>query len=133
METSRLSAPIVAAAAMVDGTGYWLLGADGRVYSFKDATTYRRLGRHHTVVAMAVTLGGGYWAIGLKWGRLSLRRRQALRLGEQAEAPVVGIIVTPDALGFWLIEANRELLHFGDARALPSPDVAVSGGVPANF
>jgi hypothetical protein len=55
----------VAMAADPDGHGYWLVAADGGVFSFGDASFYGSLGGDHLlapVTAMAVASNGrGYW------------------------------------------------------------------------
>jgi len=60
-----LRAPMVGMAATPDGGGYWLVGADGGVFSFGDANFYGSAERMHPaspIVGMAVTPdGGGYW------------------------------------------------------------------------
>ena len=60
-----LAAPIVAMAPTPDGGGYWLVGADGGVFTFGDATFHGSLAASHLaapIVAMAPTPdGGGYW------------------------------------------------------------------------
>src|SRR5206468_902489 len=62
----RLSAPVVAMAATPSGRGYWLAGADGRVYSFGDAVNQGSLGirPRQPIVGMTATPGGaGYWLV----------------------------------------------------------------------
>ena len=41
----HLNQPIVAMAATPDGDGYWLVAADGGVFSFGDAAFYGSMGR----------------------------------------------------------------------------------------
>ena len=63
-----LNAPIVGAASMPDGAGYWEVGADGGVFAFGGAGFYGSTGALHLnqpIVGMAVRprtaglLGGG--------------------------------------------------------------------------
>ena len=68
----RLWAPIVAIAGTRKGRGYWLLGADGGVFSFGEAA-YRGSASAHRlhapVIAMASTAtGNGYWLLGADGG-----------------------------------------------------------------
>ena len=62
---SASTSPIVGMAATPDGNGYWLVAADGGVFSFGDAAYYGSAGaRHlkHPVVGMAASPDGkGYW------------------------------------------------------------------------
>ncbi|MGC8512394.1 MAG: 3D domain-containing protein [Acidimicrobiales bacterium] len=60
-----LRAAVVGMAATPDGGGYWLVGADGGVFSFGDANFYGSATNTHPkapIVGMAATPdGGGYW------------------------------------------------------------------------
>ena len=42
--SSNLNAPIVGMAATADGGGYWMVGSDGGVFSYGDATSTARPG-----------------------------------------------------------------------------------------
>ncbi len=60
-----LRAAVVGMAATPDGGGYWLVGADGGVFSFGDANFYGSATNTHPaapIVGIAATPdGGGYW------------------------------------------------------------------------
>jgi N-acetylmuramoyl-L-alanine amidase len=60
-----LNEPIVGMAATPNGGGYWLVAADGGVFSFGDATFYGSAAASHptapAVGMAAVPGGGGYW------------------------------------------------------------------------
>jgi hypothetical protein len=64
---SQLVAPVVAMTSTRDGHGYWLLGADGGVFSFGDAPFHGSLGAtppsaSTPVAAVAApSQAGGYW------------------------------------------------------------------------
>ena len=62
-----LNQPIVGMAPTPDGGGYWLVAADGGIFSFGDATFYGSTGSLHLnapIVGMASTPdGGGYWFV----------------------------------------------------------------------
>ena len=83
-----LNGPIVGMAATADGKGYWLVAADGGIFTYGDARYYgstgglalNRAGRGH---------GGhprrpGILARGRRRGRLHLRRRRLLRLSRRS-------------------------------------------------
>ena len=63
--SSLMAAPIVAIVRTPDGGGYWLVGADGGVFAFGDATFYGSLANTHLarpiVAAIPTPGGGGYW------------------------------------------------------------------------
>jgi hypothetical protein len=67
-----LNAPIVAIAATPDGGGYWLVAADGGVFTFGDATFEGSLGNltlNAPIVGIAATPdGGGYWLVAADGG-----------------------------------------------------------------
>ena len=59
--STALNAPIVAIAATHNGTGYWLLGHDGGIFSYGNAAFYGSTGAMHLnqpVVGMAATPSG---------------------------------------------------------------------------
>ncbi|HVA44735.1 MAG TPA: hypothetical protein VNF50_14730, partial [Acidimicrobiales bacterium] len=72
---AHLAGPIVGMAATPDGKGYWLVGADGGVFSFGDAGFYGSDGAAHLagpMVGMAATPDGkGYWLVGADGGVFS--------------------------------------------------------------
>jgi hypothetical protein len=59
-------------AATADGGGYWLVGADGGIFSFGDAAFWGSTGSlrlNRPIVGMAATAdGGGYWLVGADGG-----------------------------------------------------------------
>jgi hypothetical protein len=63
--SKALNAPVVGMAAAPGGGGYWLVAADGGVFSFGSARFYGSMGSkalNAPVVGMASTPGGhGYW------------------------------------------------------------------------
>ncbi|MHB1891615.1 MAG: hypothetical protein ACYCUF_12140, partial [Acidimicrobiales bacterium] len=69
------AAPVVGMAATPDGGGYWLVAADGGVFSFGDASFFGSMGSQKLnapVVGMAATPdGGGYWLVAADGGVFS--------------------------------------------------------------
>ena len=67
-----LNKPMVGMASTPDGKGYWLVAADGGVFSFGDAQFYGSMAGHSLndpVAGMAVAAGGkGYWLAGADGG-----------------------------------------------------------------
>ncbi len=70
-------------AADPGGGGYWLVAADGGVFSFGTATFYGAEGGTHLnspIVGMAATpTGGGYWLVAADGGVFSFGDAQVLR------------------------------------------------------
>src|SRR5260370_290810 len=62
-------------AATPDGSGYWMVAADGGIFCFGDAAFYGSLGKaalNQPIVGMAATPdGGGYWLIAADGGIFS--------------------------------------------------------------
>ena len=115
-----LAAPIVAMAKTLDSKGYWLVGANGRVYAFGDAHNYGSTGAlSKPIVGMAVTPDGkGYWLVASDGGIFTFGDARfdgstgAIRLAK----PIVGMAVTPDGKGYWLVASDGGIFTFGDAR-----------------
>jgi Beta-lactamase enzyme family len=67
-----LNAPIVGIAGTPDGGGYWLVAADGGVFTFGDARFFGSLGNltlNAPIVGIAGTPdGGGYWLVAADGG-----------------------------------------------------------------
>ena len=70
-----LNKPVVGMAATPDGGGYWLVAADGGVFSFGDARFWGSTGHivlNKPVVGIAATPdGGGYWLVAADGGVFS--------------------------------------------------------------
>jgi hypothetical protein len=101
--------------------GYWLVGADGGVFSFGNAGFYGSEGGTHLggpIVGIASSSnGGGYWLVGADGGVFSFGNAAfyGSEGGVRLTAPIVGIASTPDGRGYWLIGADGGVFTFGDA------------------
>ncbi len=105
------------------GPGYWLVAADGGVFSFGGAGFFGSTGAIHLaapVVGMAAAPdGGGYWLVASDGGVFSFGDARffgstgAIHLA----APIVGMAATPDGGGYWLAGADGSVYAFGDAPA----------------
>jgi hypothetical protein len=84
-------------AATPDGKGYWLVAADGGVFSFGDASFHGSMGGSHLnapVVGLAATPDGmGYWLAAKDGGVFSFGTApfEGSMGGTRLNAPVVGI------------------------------------------
>ena len=117
----RLVSPIVDLAARPTNDGYWMLGADGGVFSFGAApflgsTGGRRL--NQPIVGLAPTsTGNGYWLVAADGGIFAfgdapfLGSTGSLKLNE----PIVDVAPTPSGHGYWLLGRDGGLFGFGDA------------------
>jgi hypothetical protein len=115
--------PIVGMAATADGMGYWMVGADGGIFSFGDAAFYGSMGGQQLnapIVGMAVTPdGGGYWLVGADGGIFAFGDATYYgslpAMGVAPAKPIVGISGTSDCLGYWLVAADGGVFALGDA------------------
>ena len=82
----------VGMASTPTGLGYWLLLADGNVYTFGDA---------------------GFF------GSMSTLRDAGLHI--DAAAVIVALAATPTGLGYWLVDDRGGVYTFGDARFFGAP------------
>jgi N-acetylmuramoyl-L-alanine amidase len=110
-----LNAPVVGMAATPSGGGYWLVAADGGIFSYGDAAFYGSTGALHLnrpVVGMAAApSGGGYWLVASDGGIFSYGNAVYYgSLGGTAlPSPVVGMAATPSGGGYWLVLGSGAL------------------------
>ena len=103
------------------GLGYWLVAADGGIFSYGDAGFYGSTGAiklAKPIVGMAATPDGkGYWLVASDGGVFSFGDAKyfgsanTLKLNQ----PVVGIAASPDGLGYWEVSADGGVFNFGSA------------------
>ena len=126
--SGSITAPVVGIASTNDNLGYWLAGADGRVYGFGDAPNFLPTGGaldfsapilNHPIVGMAATpSGNGYWLVASDGGIFTYGdagfygSTGGLHLNE----PIVGMAATPDGRGYWLVASDGGIFAFGDAK-----------------
>ncbi|MEX6430137.1 hypothetical protein AB6A68_09860 [Ferrimicrobium acidiphilum] len=134
-----LNAPIVGIAAAPDGTGYWLVAADGGVFNFGSAgfhgTTYSLgltgLSGSHPLNAPIVGIaptesGNGYWLVAADGGIFNFGNAgfdgstysdglTGLTGSHPLSAPIVGIVPTANSGGYWIIGKDGGIFNFGNA------------------
>jgi hypothetical protein len=112
--------------------GYWLLGADGGVFSFGDAQFHGSLpqsgyfpygsGRPHSLNAPLVGIastsdGNGYWLVASDGGVFCYG--DAAFYGSTGSKtlnkPIVALVPTIDGKGYWLVASDGGVFAFGDA------------------
>jgi hypothetical protein len=101
--------------------GYWLLGADGGVFSFGEAPFHGSTGDrtlNRPAVAMAAVPGGtGYWFAAADGGVFAFGdagffgSTGAIVLNQ----PMVGMATTPTGQGYWMVARDGGVFAFGDA------------------
>lgn len=126
--------------------GYWMVGANGQVYSFgsaKDFGSAANLPLASPIVNMASTPSGqGYWLLGGDGGIFSYGN--AGFYGSTGNlslvSPVLGITPTPSGGGYWLVAGDGGVFSFGNAAfrgsagniALRSPIVGMASTPSGN-
>jgi hypothetical protein len=131
-------------AATADGNGYWLVAADGGIFTFGDAPFYGSTGAirlNSPVVGMAATHDGkGYWLVAADGGIFTFG--DAPFYGSDGatalSASVAGMAATPDGKGYWLAGSGGAVYWFGDAvpygtnaAAKPEPPIAAIAATPS--
>jgi hypothetical protein len=110
-------------AATSDGKGYWLVAADGGIFSFGDAQFYGSTGGivvNEPIVAMAATPDGkGYWLVAADGGIFTFgdARFFGSWAADDLPDPVVGMVASPDGGGYTVATADGVVLALGDAQA----------------
>ncbi len=97
--------------------GYWLVSAQGGVYSYGDSSFFGSAATPSVpspIVGAALYSGGaGYWIASADGTVYAFGG--APNLGN-APAPVVSMATTPDGLGYWLVTSQGAVYPFGDAK-----------------
>jgi SpoIID/LytB domain protein len=118
---TAITAPAVGMAPTPDGKGYWVVGRNGSLFAFGDATfegSADGLVLNEPIVGMAATAGGkGYWLVASDGGIFGYG--DAHFYGSTGNLvlnkPVVGMVATPDGHGYWLVAADGGIFSYGDA------------------
>ena len=101
------------------GAGYWLAGADGKVYRFGSAPELgSATNLNQPVVCMTSTASGsGYWLVARDGGVFAFG--DASFVGSTGATvlnrPIVGMAATPTGNGYWLVAADGGIFAFGNA------------------
>ena len=101
--------------------GYWLVAADGGIFSYGDAGFYGSTGNvklNQPVVGMAATpTRQGYWMVATDGGIFTFGdagffgSTGAVTLNK----PIVGMAATPTGRGYWMVASDGGIFSFGDA------------------
>jgi hypothetical protein len=110
---------IVGMASTPDRHGYWLADATGRVFHYGDARWARAIRPAHPVVGIVASPRGGYYLF-TRYGNVYTRGGARFYGSAVHHAwTVVGMAVTPDGRGYWLVKAGGRAMAYGDATASP--------------
>jgi RHS repeat-associated protein len=107
---------IVGMAVTPDGKGYWLVGSDGTRYLHGDATDPGTTvtSYAHPIAGIVATPNGGYYLY-TGHGDVYASTNNTWLGGNATVAGIVGMALTPDAKGYWLIGSDGTRYPHGDA------------------
>jgi hypothetical protein len=115
-----LNAPVVGVAASPDGSGFWMVAADGGVFA-EGAPSHGGMGNApplYPVVAMAPTpSSGGYWLVTADGATFTFGDAKYLG-GVNAQGittTVTGLAATHTGRGYWMLQQDHTVYTFGDA------------------
>jgi len=114
-------------------TGYWLMAADGGVFTYGDAEfngSAAAVPLAEPIVGAAVPdHGRGYWMVARDGGIFSYGDVAFFGStgGQPLNRPIVAMAATPSGQGYWLVASDGGLFTFGDA-----PFLGSTGGSPLN-
>src|SRR6185437_2715321 len=104
---AQINQPMVGMASTPDGNGYWLVAADGGVFTFGDAGFFGSAGNialNQPIVGMASPPdGNGYWLVAADGGVFTFGDAGFFGSagGEPTTQPTVGMARTPNGGGYW--------------------------------
>jgi hypothetical protein len=114
----NLNAPILSMATTPSGSGYWMMGGDGGIFSYGDAGFHGSTGGMHLnapAVSMAATAdGGGYWFVAADGGVFSFGDAAFYGSmgGKPLNAPMVGMAPTSNGPGYYLVGSDGGIFAF---------------------
>ncbi len=123
MSAVHLNAQIIASAVTPTGHGYYMVGADGGVFSFGDARFHGSTGGLHLnrpVVGIAPTPGnGGYWLVASDGGVFAFRAPFRGSMGAtRLNRPVNGLVAYAD--GYLMVASDGGIFDFSNVAFLGS-------------
>ena len=118
-------AGVAGPAAVAGPGGYWLVGADGGIFTFGGVPFWGSAGALHLqqpIIGLAPTPdGGGYWLVArdggvFAYGDAAYHGSLAgLPPNARPSAPAVAITPTVDGGGYWIATSDGGVYSFGDA------------------
>ncbi len=105
-----------------EGTGYWMAGSDGSVFSYgaaQDFGSAKPFNPTSPIVGMAPTPSGeGYQLVARDGGIFSFGDAEFYGSmgGQRLNQPMVSIAVTPTGKGYWTVASDGGVFSYGDAK-----------------
>ena len=132
-------------------SGYWLVGADGGIFSFGGANFYGSTGNlvlQRPVVGITPTPDdGGYWLVASDGGvfafgdstfegslpGLGIAPAGTVGAGPSLDAPIIGMVPSATGHGYFMVGEDGGVFAFGDARFEGScPGIGGCPGIAAS-
>jgi hypothetical protein len=119
--TLHLNAPVISATATATDDGYWLLGADGGIFTYGDARFFGSMGGkplNQPIVGLAPTpSGNGYWLVASDGGVFAYGDAGFFGSmgGKHLNQPIVGITAAADGQGYRMVASDGGIFSFGTA------------------
>ena len=120
-KSTSFASPLVDVASVPDGRGYWLVAADGGVFTFGSARFHGSTGAidlAQPIVGIAAhPSGDGYWLVAADGGVFTFgaARFHGSMGGQKLNQPIVGMAPTASGNGYWLVASDGGIFAFGDA------------------
>ena len=117
----HLNQPVVGMAATPSGHGYWLVAADGGIFSYGDASFHGSTGSlvlNKPIVGMITgPAGAGYFLVASDGGIFSFGTAPFYGSlgGLPLKNPIVGAAATPTGNGYWFTDDTGLVSNFGSA------------------
>jgi IPT/TIG domain-containing protein len=132
----KLNAPIVGVVPTVDDLGYFMVGADGGVFTFGDAKYEGSCPQIGGCLGAAVAVmpdasGNGYWVVTNSGHVYPFGDAVSYGAPGPQIVPVTSAVRTPSGLGYLILFANGAVAPYGDAPPLGGPLGQVGGSNPA--
>jgi hypothetical protein len=137
LSPKRLNAPIVGMVPSADGGGYFMVAADGGVFTFGDAKfagSCPGIGgcSGAAVAVMPDASGNGYWLVTATGHVYAFGDAVDYGAPGPQSVPVTSAVRTTDGGGYWILFANGTVDAYGDALNLGGPVGAVGSSNPAS-
>jgi hypothetical protein len=124
-----LNAPIVGMVPSSSGNGYFMVGSDGGVFAFGDATYEGSCpgigGCAGSAVAVVPDASGkGYWLFTNNGNVYAFGDAPYLGAPGAQTSPIVSAVRTASGDGYWILDADGGVFAYGDAMNDGSPGLA---------
>jgi hypothetical protein len=131
-----LNKPIIGIVPTIDNLGYFLVGADGGIFTFGDAKYAGSCPGVGGCVGTAVTVapdatGNGYWLFTTTGYAYAFGDAGKFGSPGPQSVPVTSAARTPNSMGYWILFSNGAVASYGNANNYGSPLGSIAPSNPA--